>query len=232
MWFIAVSAQVLNTVQGLCQRAVDAFKIVATSLMLPNAFNFSVSRSTAFRAAWPSCVLPKGEMENVTPTTCNQFFHIILHLMNKPKSRDGLGFSFLKGSMLLIAFFAFALGTQTANAQSSFTTAGTATKVATANGTNSSVIGVIDQSTLINVGAVAKQLASQTGGTPAEQADRAVKSQYYMMFSKLVVDGHSAAIAYDRISTAEINKLIANQPAGSSTTSSSVRQSLLQLLTQ
>lgn len=119
MWFIAVSAQVLNTVQGLCQRAVDAFKIVATSLMLPNAFNFSVSRSTAFRASWPSCVLPKGEMENVTPTTCNQFFHLILHLMNKLNQRFSWGGALGKYTTMLFMGLVLSLVSFTASAQSS-----------------------------------------------------------------------------------------------------------------
>jgi len=121
VWSLAASIQVLNAVQGLCQSWVVRIKAVATFSSLLYSFSESfVSRSSASRAVWPSGVLPKGEMQQIaTPITCNQFFHIILHLMNKLNQRFSWGGALAKYTTLLFVGLALCLVSFTASAQSS-----------------------------------------------------------------------------------------------------------------
>ena len=228
---LAVSIQVLNTVQGLCQRASELIKAVATHLSLPKTSATSfVSRSSASSAVWPSCVLPKGEVQFVTPSTRHQFFHLILHLMNKPLLSSGSAIrAFRAGAALFALLFVFGVGSSMAQTdrQLSSTLTGSqgAVKQTTLVSPSTIFVSNTDAMTILKAEVQTLQTAPTTG-----EAEAGAMSTYYMAILDGLRQGGNIADIFDS-SANQLNLIVANYDLASRPDFATIRQNLFDLVT-
>ena len=224
------------TLQTLCQilRSASNFSFLGF-------FKEASSKLVGFSMGWEG-------LFGIVRNRSNQFFHIILHLMNKLFQVWSFSVSLLRFGAALLLVATMSMVSSEANAQSSITPQQPHSKAATTaagnNGGNGtaygpdatnpqSLSGTPSAAAIVeNIGIEAKVLASQTTGTPREIASREVRSAYYFAFTDLVANGSDVQSAFDATSYGFLDDLILAYPAATAPNANSVRLSLLQLLGQ
>ncbi len=222
-----------NLVQVACQEAL-IFKEVATKFELLEIFSTAtVSRSTAMNAVWPSCVLPKGEMKSKAHPTHHQFFHIILHLMNKPLLSSGSAIRAFRAGAILFAML-FVVGVSTSMAQTDRQSASTLTGSQSISKptvlTSSSATFVPNNEAITLLKSEISALQSAAAASAQAEADAGATSSYYMAVLEGLSQGGNIADIFDNSSN-QLYSIVATYELASRPDFATIRQNLFDLVT-